>query len=256
MAWTDGELLGFDTETTGVDPQSDRIVTVALVHRDASGTRARTWLVDPGVEIPEAATAVHGISTEYARAFGARPAEALDEVATELAKAFSAGTPVVAFNACYDLTLVEAELRRHGLPTVAERTGAPLRPVVDPLVLDRTYDRYRKGKRTLGVLCELYGVVPAEGGLHSAEVDVVATLDVLEALVRRYPRIAELSLEELHLSQVKSHRSWAENFNSWRASKGFAGPGAGLEWPVEPCEAIAQPAHLRVTGRALRQGRT
>ena len=34
MGWTDGPLLGFDTETTGVDVDNDRIVTAALVRRD------------------------------------------------------------------------------------------------------------------------------------------------------------------------------------------------------------------------------
>ena len=232
MSWIDGPLLGFDTETTGVDPLRDRIITVALVHRDASGTRPETWLVDPGVEIPAAASAVHGITTEHARAHGRRPVEVLEEVATELAKAFSAGTPVVAFNACYDLTLVEAELRRHGLPTVADRVGGPLAPVIDPLVLDREHDRYRKGKRTLGVMCELYGVTPADGGLHSADVDVVATLDVLAALVARFPAIGRTDLESLHAAQVAGHRRWAQRFNEWRAGKGFEGPGASLEWPT------------------------
>lgn len=39
MTWTDGPLLGFDTETTGVDVDHDRIVTAALVRRTP---RART----------------------------------------------------------------------------------------------------------------------------------------------------------------------------------------------------------------------
>ena len=232
MSWTDGALLGFDTETTGVDPRRDRVVSVALVERDASGTRPRTWLVDPGIEIPEGAAAVHGITTEHARAHGRRPVEALEEIGADLAKAFSTGVPVVAFNACYDLTLIEAELRRHGLATVAERVGGPLRPVIDPLVLDREHDRFRKGKRTLGVLCEVYGVTPDAGGLHSADVDVVATLDVLAALVRRFPVIAATGLADLHESQVAGHRRWAENFNAWRAGRGFTGPGASLDWPL------------------------
>ena len=73
MSWTDGPLLGFDTETTGVDVDNDRIVTAALVRRDATGTHVRSWLIDPGVDIPEAAAAIHGVSTEHAREHG-RPA--------------------------------------------------------------------------------------------------------------------------------------------------------------------------------------
>ena len=79
MGWHDGPLVGFDTETTGVDVATDRIVTAAVVTRDATGTRARTWLIDPGVPIPPAATAVHGITTEQARTEGRAPRAALDE---------------------------------------------------------------------------------------------------------------------------------------------------------------------------------
>ena len=65
-AWPFGPLLGFDTETTGVNPSQDRLVTAALIRRTErtiGGDRQQsvtTWLADPGVEIPEAASAVHG----------------------------------------------------------------------------------------------------------------------------------------------------------------------------------------------------
>ena len=90
---------------------------------------------------------------------------------------------------------MESELSRHALPTVRERLGGDLGPVVDPLVLDRGVDRYRRGKRRLGDLCEVYGVSVDES-LHTAEVDVIATLDVLEALVHAYPELARLGLDE------------------------------------------------------------
>mgnify|MGYP002652042991 CR=1 FL=1 len=63
-------LIGFDTETTGTNVERDRIVTVALVHSVGPGREnetVATWLIDPGVEIPEPAQRVHGISTEHAR---------------------------------------------------------------------------------------------------------------------------------------------------------------------------------------------
>lgn len=231
MTWTEGPLLGFDTETTGIDVDHDRIVTAALVRRDASGTQVRTWMIDPGVEIPEAASAIHGITTAHAREHGMQPAVALEEIAGFIAGAVATGTPVVAYNASFDLCLLEAELRRHGVPTVADRVGRDVHPVIDPLVLDRAEDRYRSGKRKLVDLCGVYQVVDT-GSLHTADVDVVATLDVLDGIVGRFPHLRELDLAALHDYQATAHRAWAEGFNAWRAEKGLTGAGAELAWPV------------------------
>lgn len=246
MSWTDGPLLGFDTETTGVDVTRDRIVTAAVVRRDAAGTVVRTWLIDPGIEIPAAATAIHGITTAQARAHGAAPAVALEEIAVALTTALAAGTPIVAFNASFDLSLLDAELRRHGLPTLAGRLGAPVSPVIDPLVLDRSEARYRRGKRTLADLCAVYQISDT-ANLHSADADVVATLDVLAAIAASFPHLRELTPDALHAHQVAAHRAWAEEFNSWRASRGMNGPGAELTWPgrdAAPAETVADTAAL------------
>lgn len=231
MRWNDGPLLGFDTETTGLDVDRDRIVTAALVRRDADGTHVRTWLLNPGVAIPEPAAAIHGVSTEHAKAHGAAPKVALDEIAAELAEAFRAGVPVVAYNAAFDLCLLDAELRRHRLPTLPDRLLGAARPVIDPLVLDRAEDREREGKRKLVDLCGVYEVVES-GDLHNADVDVVATLDVLERIVGRFPHLADLDLDTLHEYQVTAHRAWAESFNAWRTEKGLDGPGAEPTWPA------------------------
>src|SRR5690625_1289000 len=147
MSWANGPWLGFDTETTGVNPREDRIVTAALVLRDRSGMRQRTWLVDPGVPIPQSAADVHGITTDVARAMGEPPAQALEELATEIAHFLRQGVPLVVYNACFDLTLMEYELHRHGLPLLSQRLGRDIAPVIDPLVLDRAVDPYRRGDR-------------------------------------------------------------------------------------------------------------
>lgn len=229
--WIDGPVLGFDTETTGVDVLSDRVVTAAIVRREGSEQAVSTWLLDPGVEIPTEAAAIHGISTEHARMHGRPAAPALDEIARTLAAALLRDEPVVAFNASFDLTLLDAELRRYALPTLAERIGRAVRVVVDPLVLDRHLDRYRRGKRKLGDLCGHYGVT-ATAALHSADVDVAATLDVLAAMVTRFPEMADVPLDRLHDVQAGAHRRWATSFNAWRVSQGFEGPGAELDWPM------------------------
>jgi len=248
MSWIDGPLLGFDTETTGVDVTTDRIVTAALVRRDSSGTRVRTWLIDPGIEIPAAASAIHGISTEHARLHGEPAALALEEIATAIAEEIAAGVPIVAYNAAFDLCILAAELRRHGLRTVSERLGRATAPVIDPLVLDRAEDKYRSGKRKLVDLCGFYQIADA-GRLHTADVDVVATLDVLAAIVARYPHLDGIGLERLHAYQVSAHRAWAEGFNAWRERQGFEGPGAELGWPVRLAVAAAPVVRLPTVER-------
>jgi exonuclease RNase T and DNA polymerase III len=235
--WSTGPLLGLDTETTGVDPQNDRLVTAALVARDplnADGTRPQTvttWLTDPGVEIPVAAAQVHGITTERARSEGRPATDVLEEVATALADAMAASTPVVVFNGSFDLTLMESELDRHGLATVRERLGHGLGPLLDPLVLDRRVDRYRKGKRRLSDLCAVYDV-EVDDSLHTAEVDAIATLDVLEAIVSAHPELARLRLDELVPFQAQAHRAWATSFNAWLAHKNPGRAGVELDWPL------------------------
>lgn len=237
-------MVGFDTETTGVDVGEDRIVTAALLRYDADGSgRAsgarepagaapveRTWLLDPGVEIPATASAIHGVTTERARAEGRPPREALEEIAATLAEELGSGVPVVAFNAAFDLTILERELERWGLPTLRTRLGGEPAPVIDPLVVDRAVDRFRRGKRTLTDLCRHYGV---EGeGLHTAEVDVAATIEVLRAIVAAHTHLTEMDLEALHRWQAEQHRQWAEDFNQWRSRRGLPGPGASRHWPV------------------------
>lgn len=227
-------MVGFDTETTGVDPASDRIVTAAVVVRDTlTGlSRPRTWVLDPGVPIPAAAAAIHGITDEYVARHGRPARECLEEIATLLADVMSGGAPVVAYNACFDLTLLEYELARHGLRTLTDRLGRTPGPALDPLVLDRALDRYRPGKRRLGDLAQYYGVV-ASGELHAADVDVDATLDVLGALVRRFPELAEVGLDALHERQVRAHFRWARGFNAWLEENGFDRPPADGSWPLQ-----------------------
>ncbi|MFC7374083.1 exonuclease domain-containing protein [Brachybacterium sp. GCM10030267] len=231
--WIDLPLLGFDTETTGTNVTSDRIVTVALVHSVGPGRENETiatWLIDPEMDIPEPAQRVHGISTEHARAHGMAAAAALDEVATMIAEALGKDVPLVAFNGSFDLAILENELTRLGLPTLAARLGHDIAPVLDPLVVDRGVDRYRKGKRTLTDLLAHYGI-EQDGQLHTADVDVSATLDVLRALVTAHRQLAASTLADLHREQIAWHRSWAENFNQFLQKKGRT-PDVSLTWPL------------------------
>jgi DNA polymerase-3 subunit epsilon len=230
MQWQGCDVLGFDTETTGVSVSNDRIVTCALVRRHRDGrVETRTWLIDPQVEIPQAAWRVHGITTEHAREHGAQPAEALPEIASMLAQAGADGVPVLAFNAAFDLRLLEAELARHSLETLESRLGRAFSPVIDPLVIDREVDRYRRGKRTLADLVEYYGV-RVDNNLHDAQEDVMASIAVFDAITRAHPQLDEMDADALHSWQEAAHRRWAVRFNEFLKSKG-RNPTVELDWP-------------------------
>ncbi len=232
MNWIDGPMVGFDTETTGVSPTTDRIVSAALIRREGSAVETTTWLIDPGIEIPQRATEVHGITTERARAEGAKPIEALEQIASGLADALAAGVPVAGFNVQYDLTILESELARHGLPTLADRLPGGIRPIVDPLVLDRHLDKWRKGPRKLIDMCHFYAVPVVADDLHAADADVLATLDLVLAMAQMYPAMRGVDLDALHDQQAAAHHKWAASFGAWLKSKGTTDDLPSLEWPV------------------------
>ncbi|WP_051967576.1 exonuclease domain-containing protein [Kitasatospora mediocidica] len=214
--WWHEPLVGFDLETTGTDPAESRIVTAALVEA-VGGVPVRTtcWLLDPGIPIPAEAQAIHGISDDQARTRGRPAAEAVEEIAAALCARLADGTPVVAFNAPFDLSLLDAELRRYGRPGLAERlTGRAVVPVLDALVIDRAVDRYRKGSRTLQRVCEIYDVELADA--HDAAADALAAVRVAVALGERYPgELGRSTLAALHERQVDWYREWAEGLQAW-----------------------------------------
>lgn len=238
--WHSKELLAFDLETTGVDPFSDVPVSFALV-RMLGGDVAPplTSLVDPGRLIPPPATAVHGIGDDRVRAEGMPIADAVAVVTHALIEASRRGVPIVGMKVDFDLTMVDACHRRergYGLAD-AGFTG----PVLDALVLDRHFDRFRPGRRTLGDLCAHYGVAIEHA--HDAAVDARATLGVVSAMCGCYPELCAASPGDLHWSQIEWHREWVLSFAQWRQRKGLPpldlGDGA---WPIAAPVAETVPA--------------
>lgn len=236
MAWHEGPLIGLDFETTGVDPLSDLPVQVALVWCDGRGGRRKAvFLVDPQTEIPAGAIAIHGISTERARQEGRSLEETAYLLHRELTKAAREGVPLVAMNASFDVTIAECLFSRVGLPSLAWDL------VIDPLVIDRWVDRYRKGKRRLDALCETYGICLE--GAHDAGHDAAAAVSLAREIGRRWPEVACLEAEELTICQQSWHYSWAASFHQWCLEEGRPGlDPAEYCWPVRAAVGAAQSA--------------
>ncbi|MFB6955523.1 exonuclease domain-containing protein [Streptomyces sp. NPDC056309] len=202
MRFADIRRLAWDTETTGPNPLEDRIVTAAVVVRGGGRSdRDFSWLINPQMTIPEAATAVHGITDAKAQAEGAEPKVALDELATNLARAVEWGMPIVAFNQSFDWTILHCDLARHGLATVEERVGLHPLPLIDPHVIDKQVDRWVKGsgQRKLKPTAERYGVQLEDW--HTAEADALAALLIAEAQFERYPQLNNYGPAELFSAQ-------------------------------------------------------
>lgn len=217
MNWHRGHLIAFDTETTSKDPLAARIVTASLVVVEPGNPKALAleWMVAVDEEIPESATATHGITTEEARAKGAQLAEVLCEIETAMTTAWLPTVPLLAQNASYDLTVLSSERERCGMAplTITERT-----PVVDLLVCDRQMDRYRPGSRSLESLCQHYGV--RHGGAHNSTADALATARCAWKLAERYPHLASMDLAELHRCQIAWYREQSLGLAAfWRTPK-------------------------------------
>ena len=239
MSWHLGRLAAFDVETTGTDPEADRIVTAALsiVGAQRAGEH-HFWIVDPGVEIPAAATAVHGVTTQRARSEGVSPQQAVAEITELLAAEVRARVPIVAFNARFDLTILDREARRHGVVPLVERSGAAdSLLVIDPYVLDKQIDRYRPGKRTLDAVCAHYGV--PLGSAHQAGADALAAARVAYRIGTLAPELAGLDIEQLHADQVSWAAAQAASLQAHFRQQGRMELVQGA-WPVVPApEALA-----------------
>lgn len=229
--WHHGRLAAFDIESTGIDPQSDRIVTATVsVVGGGEPAVSTSWLADPGVEIPEGAARVHGITTEKARAEGRPAAEVVSEIVETLANEVAKGTPVVAFNARYDMTMLDREARRHGITPLSER-GYPLY-VIDPLIIDKELWKFRKGKRTLTAVCEVYNVELSEDDAHAADADAIAAARVAWRLGERYEEL-QLDLPELHAAQVEWAAEQAASLEDYFRRQG-KDESVEREWPIVP----------------------
>jgi DNA polymerase-3 subunit epsilon len=173
-------LAVLDVETTGTDPARDRVVELALLtlFPDRTHNLYQTRL-NPGVPIPPAATAVHGIGDA-----DVRDAPPFATIASDLVRRL-AGCDLAGFGiAGFDLPLLCAEFARAGVPF--DLSG---RAVVDALAVYRRYEA-----RTLSAAVRFY-LGREHTAAHAAAGDAIAAAVVLDAQVGRYalpPRPAEL----------------------------------------------------------------
>ncbi|MFM1994339.1 MAG: hypothetical protein RL537_1028 [Actinomycetota bacterium] len=216
-------LAVFDLETTGLDLSTARVVTACVGVIDASGNveELAEWLVNPGIEIPAVATAVHGISTEKAVSEGLSAATAINEIVAKL-RSLNQVMPLVAFNAPYDFTILQFEALRYQLDPLSPK------PVIDPLVIDRKL-RFGPGKRNLTTLCDLYGVSLTDA--HNSTADAIAAGILAQKQASKYPELGQ-EPHLVHDLQVKWSDAWTRNFHDWLEKENRPVDRAEIGWPI------------------------
>lgn len=163
----------FDTETTGLDPdRGDRVVSLAGVKvQDGTVRRSKRFdaLVNPGRPIPTASVLLHGITD--ARVAGM---PSLQVVMSAFLR-FADGAVLAGHEVWFDLRFLEAETKRHDMPSI---TSSHL--VLDTRLLSRLVHG-ELPEHDLDTVAGRLGVTIQ--GRHSALGDAYATAEVLVRLL-------------------------------------------------------------------------
>lgn len=185
-------LCVFDLETTGTNVSKDRIVEICILKVNPDASReSKTWIVNPEMYIPKESTLIHGISDE-----DVKDAPTFKEIAPKIMEMI-AGTDLAGFNSNrFDVPLLAEELIRAGIDFDLSKhklvDAQTIYHKMEPRNLSAGYQFYC-GKELVNA--------------HSAEADVMATFEILDAQVAHYE---ELPNDIAGLSEVSFHQKFAD----------------------------------------------
>ena len=186
-----------DLETTGGAPVDGGITELAAVKLQGGrclGTFAT--LVNPGMAIPPAITVLTGITQAMVL-----PAPRIEQVLPSFLE-FAAGTVIVGHNVRYDLSFLDAAIRRHGHARLTNRS-------IDTCALSRRLLADEVPNHKLGTLAERLRL--PHKPTHRALDDVLATGDLLHLLLERAGSLGVTGLDDLlELPTVKGHPQLAK----------------------------------------------
>jgi len=176
-------IIFFDLETTGTNAAQDRIVEIACVKLNPDGDReGYTKRINPGSPIPAGATAIHGICDD-----DVRDAPTFKQIARDLWK-WMQRCDFGGYNAArFDLPVLVEEFLRAGVPV----------DFSDCRMVDAQQIFFKMEQRTLAAAYKFYCGKVLEGA-HAAEADILATIEVVEAQLERYPEHLSCEVDALH----------------------------------------------------------
>lgn len=221
----DMPMAAFDIESTGVNAYADRIVTASVVHIDGAKVTDHEWLLSPGIEIPQGAIDVHGISNERAQSEGQDYATGYAEIRDALDHVWKSGRIVAGMNLAYDYSMMHYEGLRLGYPEFVPG------PTIDVLVVDKHLDRYRRGPRTLTALAETYGV--RQDDAHQSTGDCLTAARIAYRMLRRNPTLAALEPDEAMQLQQQWRAQQQDSLRAyWQGQGDERWRDVSSDWPV------------------------
>ena len=196
--WIDLPLAVIDVETTGFDPDEERIIEIAII-RFENGEVVDTYgqLVDPKKVVPQKVTEITGITQEDV---DGQPT--FDQIAHTVWEKLQ-GAGLVAYNLSFDRSFVDAELGRCGLSWPQEA------PTLDPLIFARQFFK-RSPRKNLSAVSKLLGIPLEEA--HRATHDATVAGHVLYAFEERLPE----RLEDLLMLQGQWEAAQVQEMANWR----------------------------------------
>jgi len=162
----------FDTETTGLDKNDDRIIEIGCVEMENRFLTGRTFhrFINPQDRLISAeALAIHGISNEQLR-----DKPTFSDIVDDFLS-FTDGAKLVAHNAMFDLGFINAELDRIGLQLIS------VDRIIDTLALARR--KHPLAANSLDALCKRYGIDNSHRTFHGALLDSEILADVYIELI-------------------------------------------------------------------------
>ena len=163
-----------DLETTGVNLSSDRIVEIAIIKLMTDGTKlVKRKLINPQMPIPQVTSDIHGITNDMVK-----DAPTFKQVANEI-KQFIENCDLAGYNSNrFDIPILMEEFLRAEIEL----------DLLDRKMVDVQHIFYTMEPRTLSAAYKFFCSKELVNA-HSAEADVDATIEVLQAQVERYPQL-------------------------------------------------------------------
>jgi DNA polymerase-3 subunit epsilon len=172
--------IAFDTETTGLSKDIDRVIEVAVVWWNES-TKHIHHRFNPGVAIPAEATRVHGITDA-----DVKDCPPFREHAIELRDAIESAEAAIGYNPWFDQGMLDAEFARCGIQVRWPTLVCP----------KRVWDVYEPSERNLTSAYRRFVDRNGFDSAHSALADTHATIKVLRSQLE-YFQLGDMPWEEL-----------------------------------------------------------